>query len=201
MINMKQSDFDRLKAVCEKEGFELLNESANDNDKFFVLKKAKDIWEGVEFALSLTGNEIFRMDELRQKMPFDCITYNFKPSTESAYIEQLKAETFKRFGEIKEGDRFDLSVVNKYFDVLAHISFDQYESQFDYQKSNDTLFFYNLALYQKGKWATRVKERVKVEPNRESIAKYVKEVTDEQRQKLRVMIASKLEEYLNKESE
>ena len=36
---MKTEDFNRLKAVCEKEGFELLNESPEDNDKFFVVKK------------------------------------------------------------------------------------------------------------------------------------------------------------------
>jgi hypothetical protein len=35
------NDFERLKKICEREGFELLNESLDDNDKFFVVKKKR----------------------------------------------------------------------------------------------------------------------------------------------------------------
>lgn len=39
---MKQKDFDRLKAVCEKEGFEILNLTHDDNEKYVLVKKQKE---------------------------------------------------------------------------------------------------------------------------------------------------------------
>ena len=36
---MKQEDLDKLREICEKNGFEVLNESIDDNNKFFVVKK------------------------------------------------------------------------------------------------------------------------------------------------------------------
>ena len=40
---MKQEDFERLKAVCEKEGFELLNVDHKDNEKYYVIAKKKKV--------------------------------------------------------------------------------------------------------------------------------------------------------------
>jgi hypothetical protein len=36
---MKTEDFDRLKKLCDDNGFELVTESPKENDKFFVVKK------------------------------------------------------------------------------------------------------------------------------------------------------------------
>ena len=79
-----------------------------------------------------------------------------KPSTESAYINQLKKEAFERFGEIKEGDRFELPFGGIIHEVRGN------ESKFTYEKEFDWFFYRQVKLYDKGKWATRVKERVKV---------------------------------------
>jgi len=46
---MKQTDFDRLKAVCKQEGFELCYEWPTDGDNLFVVQKAK---ERVEISLN-----------------------------------------------------------------------------------------------------------------------------------------------------
>lgn len=211
---MKQEDFDRLKAVCEKEGFELLNESANDNDKFFVVKKAKDIWEGVEFveltrdtngfesgsifkvldSVILIGRGLFfKVTGMTQDgIYFDNVI--LKPSTESAYIEQLKAEAFKRFEEIKEGDRFESPNI-KINSLLGKRS----NKEWDYIKKDDQFFYYDLEVYYKGKWATRVPERVKVEPNFDSVTKAIQEVIIKNEVDILKFLASKLEEYLNKD--
>jgi hypothetical protein len=48
---MKSEDFERLKAVCEKEGFEILNLTHDDNEKYVLVKKAKKIEKvRVEFS-------------------------------------------------------------------------------------------------------------------------------------------------------
>lgn len=205
---MKTEDFDRLKAVCEKEGFELLNESASDNAKFFVVKKAKDIWEGVEFASNSKGYVFL----IKSKTETHVICNNgpilFKhemnPSTESAYIEQLKAEAFKMFGEIEPFEKF----YTEFDDTIFEIS-DSYEG-FDYTKRNDQLRFNGWSIYQGGKWATRVKERVKVEfveatssSNKFEVVFKIPNAMDHMRNykggDCCRLLASKLEEYLNKE--
>lgn len=38
---MKTEDFERLKKLCDENGFELVTESPKDNDKFFVVKKKR----------------------------------------------------------------------------------------------------------------------------------------------------------------
>jgi hypothetical protein len=82
-----------------------------------------------------------------------------KPSTEQSYVEQLKKEAFDRFGEIKEGDRFDRSSMN--FDIPQGIDKIYGEiNSYQYNKEKDMLFVGDLCLYKQGKWATRVKERV-----------------------------------------
>jgi hypothetical protein len=36
---MKTEDYDKLKQLCDDNGFELLTESPKENDKFYVVKK------------------------------------------------------------------------------------------------------------------------------------------------------------------
>ena len=36
---MKTDDYEKLKKLCDDNGFELVTESPNENDKFFVVKK------------------------------------------------------------------------------------------------------------------------------------------------------------------
>jgi hypothetical protein len=53
---MKSQDFDRLKAICEKEGFELVTESPKENDKFYVVKKrVKERVSVINFGISNIG--------------------------------------------------------------------------------------------------------------------------------------------------
>ena len=157
---MKTEDFERLKKLCDENGFELVTESPDENDKFFVVKK-KDIWGGVEFVEHINSGKIFRpmsirsfIIDLNEEIGFkktDC-----KPSTEQAYIEQLKKDAFKMFGEIKEGDRFDRTNIDKNWEPIWHVS----SLDLNYDKELDRLYIGNLAIYQQGKWAERVKERV-----------------------------------------
>jgi hypothetical protein len=94
---MKQEDFERLKTVCEKEGFEIakLLSPGNVEMDVFAIANKKDIWEGVEFVESNFSGKIY----IKQDVNFEMLRL-FKPSTESAYVDQLKKEAFKRYGEI-----------------------------------------------------------------------------------------------------
>jgi hypothetical protein len=58
-------------------------------------EEVKDIWEGVEFVESNVSGKIY----IKQDVNFEMLRL-FKPSTESAYVDQLKKEAFKRYGEI-----------------------------------------------------------------------------------------------------
>ena len=167
---MKTEDFERLKAICEKEGFELLNESPSENDKFYVVKK-KDPWEGVEFAECLNNyiqgkftvgkiyivkdkqNGFFRTtDDIF--LWIHCMFKNFKPATGAQYIDQLKKESLKMFGEIKEGDRFENPDGN--IDVRSN------KAVWEYSKNHDFLYYGGCKIYEKGKWAKRVEENIEV---------------------------------------
>ena len=221
---MKQTDFERLKAVCEKEGFELkqtvfsIGAFCNPNQELFQIKK-KDIWEGVEFAecevdsseknvkkgkiypckivdgcLEITG-DYFHTDLYGTKF--------FKPSTEQAYIEQLKKEAFERFGEIKEGDRFDRTSIDEKWGsdtVMEKFPFGTFHWKYD--KSGDCLFIGRYGIYKEGKWATRVKERVEVNPkNTKEVVKAFKECLEKDKDQFVKFLASQVEKYLNNEIE
>lgn len=155
---MKQSDFDDLKRFCDRKGYELLNESPEDNTKFFVVKKAKDIWEGVEFCKVGKIHRIKSID--KDRIHFNDETWSYKdrcqPSTEEAFVKQLKAKAFKMFGEIKEGEEF----TNVYGYKSSKPDFDM--DHWYYRKNDDTFFAWGVAIYQQGKWATKLLERVKV---------------------------------------
>lgn len=167
---MNQEDFERLKAVCEKEGFDITIESMNEA---IISVKKKDVWEGVEFIEYIghswpTGQTIFKVLAIDN---FDVINvidgskegghlqkYNCKPSTEKAYVEQLKKEAHERFGEIKECCKFEFIGGIPYRFQIGSF----WKPVWNYRKDKDWLTFSGYTMYKQGKWATRVKERIKV---------------------------------------
>lgn len=160
---MKTEDFKELHEFCEKKGYQLINESLDDNTKFFVVSKKKDILEGVEFFLY--ESRIYKLDYRYSHYLKDNLSRTFhadfcKPSTEQAYVTQLKKEALERFGEIKGADRF-IEPDGKFWE-LSNVFKDSGNPQWDYLKIDDTLCYYSLVIYSKGKWAERVNERVKV---------------------------------------
>jgi hypothetical protein len=206
---MKKKDYDLLKSVCEKEGFQLLNLDHEDNENYYVIAKKKDAWEGVEFGkvaddyletdyiagkiYPVTGfgngfvDTLFDEDgDIDNGLGFKFI----EPSTKEAYVEQLKNEMTERFGEIKKGDKF-----LDWDDVKFSVS----TLDFDYNKNKDILFFGGWAIYRKGKWVERVKERVKVEPTKESINRLAKDLNENEKSEVLALFASQLEKYLNHE--
>lgn len=159
---MKTEDFERLKAKLGDE-FDVTIESMNEA---IISVKKKDIWDGVEFAeyihspmKNLSHFKIVRSDEqwLYMSDGSELFKHNCKPSTEQAYIEQLKKEAFERFGEIKDGDRF---VFPEFLKVMIY-EIDS-PSVVQYIKQSDQLLISGYPVYSKGKWATRAKERVYV---------------------------------------
>lgn len=174
------NDFEKLKRICEESGFELVNESPKENDKFYVVRK-KDEWEGVGFAKALlshfnddlnvseyTAGRIYRVKSIKEHRVFTDFDdkgsrtngwdkKNFQPSTESEYVEQLKKEAFDRFGEIKEGDRFKRDYISVSWgceEVIGKSPTGGFE--FYYDKNSDILYKGNLAIYKQGKWAEKI---------------------------------------------
>lgn len=137
-----------------------------------------DVWDGVEFAEcveyckgSRTGKEIIKGHIYKitdwfkhQLVYFDGFEYGwpvllFKPSTESAYVDQLKAKAKELYGEIKDGDRFDISMLEE--DPQEFRMF--YDNPiFTYYKKDDSLWAGNYPIYKQGKWAKKVEETIKV---------------------------------------
>lgn len=212
---MKQEDFNRLKSVCEKEGFEIEIQSIEgyDQDFTFVAKK-RDIWEGVEFFNTPKG--IFPLRKVlpdrivsTQKIFYDSDYRQFKiekckPSTESAYFEQLKAEAFERFGEIKVGDRF-----TSLRETVRINTIDNGDG-FRYFGGEDDLFAFNgWVIYKSGKWAEKVKERIDVKWDGGNVKDksfyFLYDQETEQQMinrglsKIGEFLASQLEKYLNDE--
>ena len=205
---MKKEDFERLKAVCEKEGFELQDYREGN----LVYVKKKDIWDGVEFAECVLNSESYTVGKIYKINPSflpSIMTYQddfgrengngkiyFNPSTESAYIDQLKKEAFERFGEIKEGDRFDRTWACKYWPNPAII--DGTKRGFSYQKDYDQLSFNGSVIYESGKWATKLKLRIEVLPTRESLVGAIDTAFEKDRDGFSKFLANQLEAYLNR---
>lgn len=160
---MNQEDFERLKAVCEKEGFELYkHEPATPRKRVLISVFKKDIWDGVEYVKSSDGTiyKILANSENRLEVEGGHIGKKIgKPSTESAYVDQLKKKAFFRYGEIKEGDRFDCSEMGR---GTSPITFNQGQCHWHYIKSDDRLRKGYFDLYEKGQWATKVQKRIEV---------------------------------------
>lgn len=171
---MKTEDIERLKEICEKEGFEVLESPFSHG--LFKIGIKKDPWEGVEFVELVTAfigldlqegmvGKVISNDgnRIEVRLVNGDICYSnlneFKPSTEQAYFEQLKKEAFERFREIRHGDQFELP---EYGEVTL-ITQGWRGEQFEYSKKYDELRYCGLLLYNSGKWATKLPERVKVQ--------------------------------------
>ena len=120
-----------------------------------------DIWKGVEFASHIFDDEVYRVSEIVGDKIWNTkgtwlSKKVAKPSTESAYVEQLKAKAKELFGEIKDGDRFWID------ENLGEVSMYDCEDGFSYWKEEDLLYFGNYAIYSKGKWAKKVEESIRV---------------------------------------
>lgn len=180
----EEDDFTKLKLLCEKEGFELTTESRDENRKFYVIKK-KDIWEGVEYVELLTDvldpvtltktayakGAIFKIKE-EVEIGFTltnglCVRkLDVKPSTEKAYVDQLKDIAFRKYGEIRDGDRFNMTTINPSWNPNVDITLDfdgvADNGLFTYNKVYDRITLLGFILYQDGKWAERVDIKSKV---------------------------------------
>ena len=165
---MKNEDFDRLKKLCDENGFEMSYDH-KDCETFNISTK-KDIWQGVEFAYNLYQKIVYKV---KSKTETHIICFNgptiwkteFDPSTQQAYEEQLKANAFDLYGDIKLGDSFDRLGL-KFLDISlpqiivigAYVGL----KDFVYFKSNDSLEFDGYIIYQKGKWAKKLPKRIEV---------------------------------------
>jgi hypothetical protein len=211
---------EKLKKRAKKEGIKLVIEfgqevNQNWSEPTFTATNPKDEWEGVEFAecvlksLSYTVGLIYpikcktitcietKRDDFNNENSQDKMF--FKPSTESAYVEQLKAKAFELFGNIYETG----IVLEDWEETIFTI---EPGGRLEYWKKNDQLKVGRWVIFQEGKWAKRVKKRVKVKNWSYRTTKKdgqiyhectlivpVKEFSDD----VHIFLASKLEEYLN----
>ncbi len=196
---MKKQDIEELKAFCDEKGIEMIPTSDKDVWEF----KSKDIWEGVEFAeciddtdigndvtigkvykCSVYDDELHLIDDTGEEDGFIRYDENFKPSTESAYVEQLKSKAHELYGEIKDGDIFDASELGyKDTNIVDFMPEKGYKEGFDYEKQGDRLYYSNVLIYQQGKWAKKVGE--------EPIRVKVREITMYSSTKMQLTIYSK----------
>lgn len=199
-----------IEEVCKKHGFDF-----QIIENGMLITKPKDIWEGVEFAKVGKIRKIKSIDANRVYFDNDSWAYkeNCDPSNEQSYIEQLKKEAFDRFGEIKEGDRFDRTPISEKWGsdtVMEKSAFGNFHWKYD--KSNDTLFIGNYGIYKSGKWATRVNERVKVVSFsnmgdiKDNSMRFIFDISGKKIEQFHLysvseFLASKLEAYLNGETE
>jgi hypothetical protein len=173
---MKQQDIDRLREICEREGFvlETTGENFIHNRPLFTISMI-DPWDGVEFAECVEWDGLFfisgKIYPVKKQEIDSLILINrfgerelmnilerFKPSTEAAYVNQLKSEAFELFGEIKDGDEFDRTSINPNWGI-GEVKHSQ--DVFYYNKRTDTFYFGRTGIYQQGKWAKKI-QRVKV---------------------------------------
>lgn len=145
---MTPQDIEKLKNLCDKEGFELdfISKSTQGAMDIFRVSK-KDEWEGVEFAMSKYNCEIYPIKDIEMKSAF-------QPAFEEQYVEQLKAKAKKLYGKIKNGDRFERKHMVNLIDFKIHIPYDG--ASFHYYKKEDYLSLFGYIIYQQGKWAKKI---------------------------------------------
>lgn len=144
---------EELIQLCEKNGWK-----HQEKDGAFIVSE-KDIWDGVEFISSNVDGEIYRISEIEgDKIWLTKGTYIKKnegsPSTESAYVDQLKKKAIELFGEIKEGDKFDRPW-NYGVKRIGYFTNSKGKG-FQYYKRVDVLTFDEVIIYENGQWATKV---------------------------------------------
>ena len=150
---MKQEDIDRLREICEKEGFQV---STFVMDKSLFEITTKDPWEGVEFFWDHTNGKVYKTSNRSIQSEFFNLT---SPAKEAEYVEQLKREAFERYGEIKDGDKFQFYGKGFHSIKLSDTP------DLDYFKEFDELSLWGFPLYKQGKWAKKQGKRVEVEIN------------------------------------
>ena len=156
---MTEQDLHKLKSICEENGFEY---NITDTDKEIVTLtiRKKNQWEGVEFCHSPNG--VRKIDEMDgERLYFTSGTWAQKsvctPATEREYVEYLKKEAAEKYGEIKEGDLFNLNSISPLFKDKVTLP-DVYIREWYYDKNNDKLFYKDLLIYQKGQGASKITE-------------------------------------------
>jgi hypothetical protein len=179
---MTNENLERLKKLLEGTEFDV-----DDSDSVHALVKSKDPWEGVEFVECITDKaNNFRKGKVYRLVPGKNIKgpnsiytedkksgiYGtastlglggtmlcFNPSTEEAYVNQLKDKAFELYGDIKDGDFFEFPE-----QIKCSISLESkdYSSNWNYTKIYDNLRLHGFILYEKGKWAKKLPKRIEV---------------------------------------
>lgn len=160
---MTTQEIEKLKAFCDEKGIEMIPTADRDVWEF----KSKDIWDGVEFAECihwvgkfLENGRIFPLSLLNEDTLLHCIVEGkITPSTESAYVEQLKAKAKELYGDIYSGQAFDCSEMG-----LGDSPMTIKRAIFvgwNYNKKEDSLSLDGFRLYMNGKWAKKIEEPIK----------------------------------------
>lgn len=168
---MSPEEFKELKSLCDANDFELLNLNHEDNEKYYVVAKKKNPWEGVEFVeclQNLSADDRPRVQKgqiclitevsgdafyISQNSKYPWNKNLFKPSTESAYVEQLRKEAIKR-GII--------SICNLDISMMHGGELEDKSTEFKYRKDTDTFYWFGCPIYQQGKWAKVKPKRIEV---------------------------------------
>ena len=138
---MTNENLERLIKVLDGTQFEIENRADG-----YVWVSLKDPWEGVEFCKSKSSDSIYLVNEVDAQN-------GYTPSTEEAYVNQLKAKAFQLYGEIKEGDRFE---------DLEGNDFEIYRTVFTYSKIENRLYLSSWIIHEEGKWAKKLPKRIEV---------------------------------------
>jgi hypothetical protein len=217
---MTNENLERLIKVLDGTQFEIENRA-----DAYVWVSLKDPWEGVEFVECITDKafnfkegKIYRLAQGRDIYGIICI-YNegntisivyicygseiwFKPSTEEAYVNQLKAKSFELYGDIKYGDSFEDWRGNK-FEIHSDV--------FTYSKIDNRLFLDSWIIHEEGKWAKKLTKRIEVVSSCSSLeidknnyvfnykCKIVNADSGEDARTLGEFISDQIEKYLNDE--
>jgi len=170
---MKSEDLERLKKLLKGTEFEVETTRLD-----FAFVAVKNTWASVEFVeydgqlscslkrgniyktISDVDNGIFAIDDENTGNGYK--KHNriyFNPSTEEAYINQLKAKAVELYGEIKDQDKFEdpCGKIGTYRE-----NGNEFNPKWDYIKHEDELFFYSILLYKEGQWAKKLPKRITI---------------------------------------
>ena len=125
--------------------------------------------------------------------------------TETIYIDYLISKSKSLFGEIENGDEFeDINGIKTKTLLYSY-------SSFIYNNRYDQLFYGDVILYQAGKWAKRINQKVEVLLSGFNVKHYEKHTcfdpqfyiynlyNDYDYKEIHNFLGKKLEEYLNEE--
>jgi hypothetical protein len=212
---MTNKDLERLLEILGDTGFEI---KENSDGRAWIT--FKDPWEGVEFVDCVDGDgslisprKIYKaLNNLPGEPSINIrivdnklveLSINkkwFKPSTEEAYVNQLKAKAFELYGEIQKGDVFGY-YVNTNFEIENTV--------LKYENKIDALCAGNWIIYLKGEWAKKIPKRIEVNFDRGNVYSrifyfnYSNETIEKMMNigssKIGEFLAKQLEKYLNDE--